>query len=233
MTTETDDAPSVSTGTLAALRALAGPSPHSFTDLLHAAAKQAELLRNLLPSAQDNILEHLAALIPSVLIEYIDTMPVPGISFWGSNHWHVHIRTSDSVDVQSFTGLHELKHIIDHSLRHQESGLLGDGDWEKLADHFAARVLRRERVQPQSRNIKETHTDQTSPDVVRMTGGAPLLLSVPEACDALRISRWALYQLINKRRLKTVRIDRRRFIAPADLVTFVEELRREGADDGK
>jgi excisionase family DNA binding protein len=60
--------------------------------------------------------------------------------------------------------------------------------------------------------------------------GAPLLLTVPEACDALRISRWSLYQLINKRRLKTVRIDRRRLVAPADLAALIEELRAEGAN---
>jgi len=60
--------------------------------------------------------------------------------------------------------------------------------------------------------------------------GGPLLLTVPEACDALRISRWSLYQLINKRRLKTVRIDRRRLIAPADLTALIEELRAEGGN---
>ncbi len=59
------------------------------------------------------------------------------------------------------------------------------------------------------------------------------LLTVTEACEALRISRWSLYQLINNRRLKTVRIDRRRLIAPADLDAFVTRLRAEGADDGQ
>jgi excisionase family DNA binding protein len=63
--------------------------------------------------------------------------------------------------------------------------------------------------------------------------GAPLLLTIPEACDALRISRWALYQLINKRRLKTVRIKSRRLVAPADLTALVEELRQEGDGDGR
>jgi excisionase family DNA binding protein len=64
------------------------------------------------------------------------------------------------------------------------------------------------------------------------TGGnsVPLLLTVPEACDALRVSRWQLYQLINKRRLKSVRINRRRFIVPADLTALVEELREEGGE---
>ncbi|MGH3904682.1 MAG: helix-turn-helix domain-containing protein [Pseudonocardiaceae bacterium] len=65
------------------------------------------------------------------------------------------------------------------------------------------------------------------------TDGTPLLITIPEACAALRISRWSLYQLINKRRLKTVRIDRRRLIATADLTALVEELRAEGTDDAR
>ncbi|MEC3979631.1 helix-turn-helix domain-containing protein [Amycolatopsis sp. H20-H5] len=64
----------------------------------------------------------------------------------------------------------------------------------------------------------------------REVDSAPLLLSVVEAADALRISRWALYQLINKRRLKTVRIRSRRLVAPADLAALVEELRKEGGE---
>lgn len=59
------------------------------------------------------------------------------------------------------------------------------------------------------------------------------LLTVTEACDVLRISRWHIYQLINSRRLKTVRIDRRRLIAPDDLDAFIADLRAEGADDGR
>lgn len=59
------------------------------------------------------------------------------------------------------------------------------------------------------------------------------LLTVPEACDVLRISRWHIYQLINSRRLKTVRIDRRRLVTPDDLDAFIAGLRTEGADDGR
>jgi excisionase family DNA binding protein len=65
------------------------------------------------------------------------------------------------------------------------------------------------------------------------TNGTPLLLTVTEACDALRISRWSLYQLINKRRLKSVRIDRRRFVTTVDLAAFVDELRVEAGSDGR
>lgn len=68
-----------------------------------------------------------------------------------------------------------------------------------------------------------THTDPTPQK----------LLTVTEACEALRISRWSLYQLINTQRLKTVRIDRRRLIAPADLDAFVADIRAHGASDGQ
>lgn len=42
---------------------------------------------------------------------------------------------------------------------------------------------------------------------------APVLLTIPEVCAMLRVSRWSVYQLINKRRLKTVQIGRRRLVA--------------------
>ena len=56
----------------------------------------------------------------------------------------------------------------------------------------------------------------------------PRLLDINEACEALRISRWSMYQLINQRRIKTVRISGRHLITPEDLDAFVESL-REGA----
>ncbi|MEV8375166.1 helix-turn-helix domain-containing protein [Kribbella sp. NPDC056861] len=62
--------------------------------------------------------------------------------------------------------------------------------------------------------------------------GSSLLLTVTEASDALRISRWALYQLINKRRLKTVQIGRRRLVPTEDLIAFVADLRSEGGGHG-
>ena len=59
------------------------------------------------------------------------------------------------------------------------------------------------------------------------------LLTVTEACDVLRISRWHIYQLINSRRLKTIRIDRRRLVATDDLDAFIADLRTQGVDDGR
>lgn len=57
----------------------------------------------------------------------------------------------------------------------------------------------------------------------------PRLLTVEEARAVLRISRWKLYQLINARRLNTIRIGQRRLIAADDLSAFLDNLRREGA----
>lgn len=57
---------------------------------------------------------------------------------------------------------------------------------------------------------------------------APVLMTMQEASDALQISRWQLYQLINQRRLNTVKIGRRRFVVPDDLHALIDKLREEG-----
>lgn len=59
---------------------------------------------------------------------------------------------------------------------------------------------------------------------------APMLMTIQEASDALQISRWQLYQLINNRRLSTVKIGRRRFVVPEDLHALIDELRQEGGE---
>jgi excisionase family DNA binding protein len=51
---------------------------------------------------------------------------------------------------------------------------------------------------------------------------AVVLLTVPEACQQLRVSRWLFYQLVQQRRLPTVKIGSRRFVAVADLQAFIE-----------
>lgn len=57
------------------------------------------------------------------------------------------------------------------------------------------------------------------------------LLDINEACQVLRISRWSLYQLINQRRIKTVRISGRHLITLEDLDAFIADLRN--ADDSR
>jgi excisionase family DNA binding protein len=53
----------------------------------------------------------------------------------------------------------------------------------------------------------------------------PNLLTVPEAAEHLRISRWTLYQLIRTNELKTLTIASRRFIASDDLANFIQECK--------
>ena len=53
------------------------------------------------------------------------------------------------------------------------------------------------------------------------------LLTLNEAAQVLRISRRTMYQLINKNRLKTVRINERRLVTTQDLRQFIEDLRDE------
>ena len=55
------------------------------------------------------------------------------------------------------------------------------------------------------------------------------LLTVSEAADRLRISKWMLYNLIRSRRLRTVKIGSRRLVPVATLRAFLDELVEEVA----
>jgi excisionase family DNA binding protein len=53
--------------------------------------------------------------------------------------------------------------------------------------------------------------------------GKPVLLTIAETCDCLRISRTSMYRLINERKLASVSILKRRLI-PLDAVeTFIAQ----------
>jgi excisionase family DNA binding protein len=69
------------------------------------------------------------------------------------------------------------------------------------------------------------HANSTEPKMER-------LLTLNEVCEHLRISKWSVHQLINNRRLKTVRLGTRRLVAPEDFKDFLEALRAEGARHG-
>ncbi|MGQ4272200.1 helix-turn-helix domain-containing protein [Nocardiopsis changdeensis] len=67
----------------------------------------------------------------------------------------------------------------------------------------------------------------------RSSSEKPRLLTIEDVRAALQVSRWQVYQMINRGQLKSVRIDRRRFVLPEDLDALIEELRRqEGGDYG-
>jgi len=50
------------------------------------------------------------------------------------------------------------------------------------------------------------------------------LLSIPEVCKRLGIGHWAVYQQINKRALKTVKIGGRRLVSAKSLNEFITEM---------
>ena len=50
------------------------------------------------------------------------------------------------------------------------------------------------------------------------------LLTVEEAADQLRISRWSVYNLIRANQLRTIRIGRRRLVTPAALIDCIAML---------
>jgi excisionase family DNA binding protein len=50
------------------------------------------------------------------------------------------------------------------------------------------------------------------------------LISIPEACERLGIGHWAVYQQINRRALKTVKIGKRRLVSVRALNEFISSL---------
>jgi excisionase family DNA binding protein len=57
--------------------------------------------------------------------------------------------------------------------------------------------------------------------------GTPQVLTTREASEALRISRWKLYDLIRRGALDTIRIGRRRLITADALEKLVSKLEKE------
>lgn len=67
-----------------------------------------------------------------------------------------------------------------------------------------------------------------------MTGGAAtdaddcqLLLTVPEVCARLRISRWSFYKLLQSRQLETVKIGSRRLVPVGALPRLLQRLQQD------
>jgi excisionase family DNA binding protein len=57
--------------------------------------------------------------------------------------------------------------------------------------------------------------------------GERLLLTVPEAAQTLRISRWKLYDYIHRRQLRTVKFGARRLVPASALAALIDRLSEE------
>ena len=55
----------------------------------------------------------------------------------------------------------------------------------------------------------------------------PTVLTIQEACAALRISKWTLYQLIRSRQLATIKIGSRRVVSAAAIQALLDRLQEE------
>ena len=55
------------------------------------------------------------------------------------------------------------------------------------------------------------------------------LLTVPEAAERLRVSKWMLYNLIRSRKLRTVKIGSRRLVRVSAIAEYVASLEDEAA----
>jgi excisionase family DNA binding protein len=55
------------------------------------------------------------------------------------------------------------------------------------------------------------------------------LLTIQEAADWLRVSRWSVYNLIHTNRLRTIKIGRRRLVSRDALSECVEQLAKDAA----
>ncbi|MFB4311945.1 helix-turn-helix domain-containing protein [Actinomadura sp. GTD37] len=56
-----------------------------------------------------------------------------------------------------------------------------------------------------------------------------LVLTVDEAAERLRVSRWTLYNLIRSNQLRTVKIGRRRLVPANALAEYLDKLMEEAA----
>ncbi|MBF6185035.1 helix-turn-helix domain-containing protein [Nocardia puris] len=66
-------------------------------------------------------------------------------------------------------------------------------------------------------------------DPTRGGVGTPDLLTIPETCSRLRLSRWSVYQLIHRRELASIKIGRRRFVPAGEADRFLSQLINMGA----
>jgi excisionase family DNA binding protein len=58
------------------------------------------------------------------------------------------------------------------------------------------------------------------------------MLTIPEACKSLHVSKHLVYKLINEGRLKSVRIGRRRLISSASIARLIAQLEAEVPEAG-
>jgi excisionase family DNA binding protein len=109
-------------------------------------------------------------------------------------------------------------------LRKIDMNAPADPETRRLLRILGETALRLSDGQPVERRWLEMQFSVAAPEVPLPVEAISGLLTVPEACAQLRISRWSLYRLMQQRRLNTVTIGRRRLIPQAEVDRFVVSL---------
>jgi excisionase family DNA binding protein len=104
-----------------------------------------------------------------------------------------------------------------------------DTETSRLLRVLGETALRLSEGKPLDEGWLRQQFSMPSNDKIMSSTSHSALLTVPEACERLRISRWSLYRLIQQQDLRTVTIGRRRFVARDELERFVVSLAEAGA----
>lgn len=56
-----------------------------------------------------------------------------------------------------------------------------------------------------------------------------VLLTIPEACEYLRVSKWTVYRLFDDNKLKSIRVRGRRLVPRIEVENFIAMQHAEGA----
>jgi len=124
--------------TLTALRTYRAPQQGVRDDKFDIAKRQAHFLSSLLAASTEQIPMRLLEVIDGLHLVYANDIPWHSTSFRRADRWFIHVRASDSADVQTFSMLRELKYIIDRDARGDNSR---GGVAATLADYFASQVI--------------------------------------------------------------------------------------------
>jgi len=135
---------------LRVLRALAPRRNSSFLESLHIAELQAEQFLELLDITGPPVPRRVVAEIPNIEVRLDNALPASGSAHWEAGCWVITLKRSESLSRRRFSLMHELKHVLDHPIKHH---LYGDTiadpiaayRAERGADQFAACVLMPER----------------------------------------------------------------------------------------
>ncbi len=73
-----------------------------------------------------------------------------------------------------------------------------------------------------SHEILENISRATDDENARADQPRPIVLTVKEACQVLRISRWTLYDLIRARSIETIKIGRSRRIPVSSVSKYIK-----------